>query len=119
MTKKFITPEEAINVLPGGETIHTFISNGVMLIGADWDREDVLKNINDPEYVIEITGPEARNLGHGLAVYLKNCTKLSEVLFVETDKERLDALDPVEVLLEKELTDPEYEEFVRRVTEEE
>ena len=88
-----------------------------MLVGADWDREDVLKNINDPEYLIEITGPESRSLGHGLAVYHKNCTRLSDVLFVETDKEQLDALDPVEVLLEKELTDPEYEEFVRRVTE--
>lgn len=117
MAKKFITAEEAINVLPEGKTIHTFLSNGVMLVGADWDREDVLEKINDPEYLIEITGPESRSLGHGLAVYHKNCTRLSDVLFVETDKEQLDALDPVEVLLEKELTDSEYEEFVRRVTE--
>ena len=53
MEKRFITPEEAINVLPKGKTIHTFFSNGVMLVGADWDREDVLKNIKeltDPEY---------------------------------------------------------------------
>ncbi len=95
MKRRFITAEEAISLLPSGDTIHTFYNCGFSLIGGDWDRTGVIEKINRSD-VIEITGEKARALGHGLAVYNKDTTLLSEVLFVETDKDKLDAFDPLQ-----------------------
>ena len=92
--KKILTPEEAISILPEGDYIHTFIENGIAMIGADWSREEVIDKLNRSD-TIEITGENARNLGHGLAAYNDNIKYQSDVLFIETDKEKLDALDPL------------------------
>lgn len=94
MKRRFITAEEAISLLPSGDTIHTFYNCGV-LIGGDWDRTGVIEKINRSD-VIEITGEKARALGHGLAVYNKDTRLLSDVLFVETDKDKLDAFDSLQ-----------------------
>lgn len=96
MEKKFITAKEAISILPERKEIHTFYCNGMGLIGADWDREDILEEIGKIKNVREISGNEARSLGHGLAVYEKGCKNLSDVLFIETDEEKLNALDPIQ-----------------------
>lgn len=42
--KRYLNTEEAIALLPESEFIHTFYSTGICLVGADWDRTDVLKN---------------------------------------------------------------------------
>ena len=57
--------------------------------------EDIIDKIQKSER-IEITGPNARAMGHGLALYGKNAKYLSDILFVETDKAKLDAFDPQE-----------------------
>lgn len=89
--RRFLTVDEAISILPDGDSIHTFRDAAVM-IGADWNRKDIIDAIQKSERR-EITGPGARGIGHGLALYPKNAKYHSDILFVETDKKRLDELD--------------------------
>lgn len=89
--RRFLTVDEAISILPDGDSIHTFRDAAVM-IGADWSRKDIIDAIQKSERR-EITGPGARGIGHGLALYPKNAKYHSDILFVETDKKRLDELD--------------------------
>lgn len=91
--RRFLTAEEAVALLPDTEEVHTQIQKGMMFIGADWSREDIIDKIKKSE-IRELTGPFARRMGHGLALYNKNAEYQSDILFVETDKERLDAFDP-------------------------
>ena len=95
MKRRFITADEAIDLLPEGDSIHTFYNESFGLIGADWDRADILQKLIESDK-IEITGPEARSMGHGLAVYNNDTKWQKDVLFIETDKEKLDAFDPQE-----------------------
>lgn len=92
--KRFITADEAIALLPEGEYIHTFRQSGV-LIGADWLREEVIDLIKKSD-CLELTGGMARSLDHGLAIYDYDAKLMSDILFVETDMEKLQALDPDE-----------------------
>lgn len=92
--KKFLTIEEAKALLPDGKTIHTFYSTGICLVGCDWDRADILQKLVEVDK-IELAGDSARSMGHGLAVY-KDGAKLIDVLFIETDKDKIDAFDPLE-----------------------
>jgi hypothetical protein len=94
MEKIFLTEQQAIELLPEGEQIHTFLNLPVALIGADMDREEVIDKIRSSDY-IEVSGSGARGLKHGLAVYNNGSTVL-DVLFIETDSEKLDALYPAE-----------------------
>lgn len=94
MGKKFITADEAIELLPEGEYIHTFRQSGV-LIGDDWLREEVIDLIRKSD-CLELTGGIARSLDHGLAIYDHDAKLMSDILFVETDMEKLQALDPGE-----------------------
>lgn len=95
MKKRFLSAEEAISLLPDGESVHTVINGGFGLLGADWNREDIIDKIRGAERR-EITGPMARGMGHGLALYPPNAKYQSDLLFVETDKARLDEFDPPE-----------------------
>ena len=93
--RRFITADEAIALLPEGDEIHTFYQMGGALVGADWDRADILQKLVECDK-IEIAGDQARAMGHGLAVYRSDSKWQSEVLFVETDEKKLNAFDPVE-----------------------
>lgn len=93
--RRYVTAEEAIGLLPDGDEIHTQIQQGMMFVGADWSREDIIDKIKKSD-IREITGPHARRMGHGLALYNNDAKWQSDILFVETDKERLDAFDPPE-----------------------
>lgn len=94
MKIRYITYEEAVGLLPDGETVHTFLNEPFGLIGADWPREEVLDKLRGSE-VIELTGPGARGLGHGIAAYNKG-TAQRDIVFIETDPAKLDAFDPQE-----------------------
>ena len=94
MEKIFLTEQQAIELLPEGEQIHTFLNSPMALIGADWAREEVIDKIRGSDYR-EVSGSGARGLNHGLAVYNKGATVL-DVVFIETDSEKLDALYPAE-----------------------
>lgn len=93
--RRYITAEEAADLLPDGDAIHTFRGGGPVLIGADWDREEVLNKLKTSDK-IEIAGETARNMGHGLAVYNDNAKLQSDILFIETDEEKLNQFDPPE-----------------------
>ena len=91
--KKYLNAEEAIALLPESEIIHTFYSTGICLVGGDWDRADILHKLTEVDR-IEIAGHSARSMEHGLAAY-NNGARLEDVLFIETDKAKLDAFDPI------------------------
>lgn len=92
MEPRFITPEEAIALLdPNADRIHTFRS-GMILIGADWDKSDIIQTLKDNPDSIQIGGEQCRAMGHGLVV------DSNGLLFIEVDKEVLDKFDPIEAL---------------------
>jgi len=65
--KELITLEEAIKRLPAGDTVHTFRQGGLCLIGADHERDRLIEAMRTaPE--IEVTGPAAQAMNHGLAI---------------------------------------------------
>lgn len=87
MTEKIrLTPEEAIACLPDGDLIHTLYSNGFVLVGADWDRQEVIDHINKHNGA-EIAGPAARRMNHGI------CLDAASRLFCEHDEAKLAALE--------------------------
>lgn len=90
--RRYLSVEEAVSIIPDGEEIHTQIQKGMMFIGADWSREDIIDKIKRSE-VREISGPFARGMNHGLVLYNRNAKYQSDLLFVETDKAKLDAFD--------------------------
>ena len=93
--KKYITKEQAMYILPDGDSVHTFINIRIGLCGADWDRESILKKIQKSD-ILELTGESAKGMGHGLCAYNKDTVKLYDVLFIETDMKRLQEVEEVE-----------------------
>ncbi len=61
-----LTYDEAVALLPDGDSIHTFLDSGIALIGADWDRAKILALLRESDPGIEVTGPAAQRMGHGL-----------------------------------------------------
>ena len=90
--KAYITSEQAIGLLPSGENIHTFINGGLGLIGADWGRAELEDKLKRSE-CLELTGDMAKGLGHGLVAYDKSAKYQSDLLFIETDSKKLEALE--------------------------
>lgn len=90
--RTYITAEQAISVLPDGDSVHTFYNPGFGLVGADWSKEDITDKLRRSD-IIELTGPAARGMGHGMCVYNKDTKRQSDILFVETDEARVAALE--------------------------
>ena len=90
MEKRFITPEEAINLLNNDEQIHTFRNPNSMLIGADHDRESIIERLEANPDKIQIGGEQCRRMKHGLIL------EDGGYLFIETNEEKLNAFDPLE-----------------------
>lgn len=83
MGRVILTKEQAISALKPGDRIHTFLSGGMILMGADWDRKDALEVIEQAE-LIELSGDTARAMGHGLAMFHNG-----RYFFVESNEEVL------------------------------
>lgn len=92
MSKKYITYEEAVSLLPDGEYVHTFYNNAFGLFGADWSKEEILDKLRKSE-IIELTGNQARSMNHGMCAYNKDTKWQSDILFIETDADRLQKMD--------------------------
>lgn len=60
--------EQAVALLPDGDSIHTFLDGGFAVIGADWDRDKILALLRDTGRR-EVTGSVAQSMGHGLAAF--------------------------------------------------
>jgi len=65
--KELITLDEAVKRLPSGDTVHTFRQGGPYLIGADHERDRLIEAMRAAQE-IEVTGPQAQAMGHGLAI---------------------------------------------------
>ena len=60
-----LTTDQALGYLPDGEFIHTFRSGG-FLIGADWNRKDIVCAIENNE--VELSGSMATAMNHGMTL---------------------------------------------------
>lgn len=77
----FINYDQALALLPDGETIHTVLNPiASVLIGADWSRESVLELLRTSPQ-IEMTGEMAQKINHGIAAVRGN-----DYVFIETKK---------------------------------
>lgn len=82
LPRVFLTPEQAEDMLPAGDTVHTFMSRAPnILLGADWSRADLIDKIKQCK--CEISGQVAMSMGHGLAIHLPK-----GMLFVQTKTEQ-------------------------------
>ena len=88
----YLSYNEAVSVLPNEEYIHTFINEAFGLIGADWERHEVLNKLKNSD-TIELCGKQARRMGHGICCYKKSAKYQSDVLFIATDEVKLLALE--------------------------
>lgn len=73
--------EDAIKMLPEGDTIHTFRNVPGVLIGADWNRESILSIMKEFEKTIKLSGKAATATNHGIALIDEG-----GLLFIETKK---------------------------------
>ena len=76
----FLSQEEATAMLPDGEYIHTFRGGGMTLLGAEWDRQDIIDAFG--KYKLELSGDIATSMGHGVC-FIDN----HGAVFVETKKQ--------------------------------
>ncbi len=73
--------DEAVAMLPEGDSIHTFRQGGSLLLGVDWPREDILDLMK--KFPVELAGEHATRAHHGLAVKAYGASWL----FIATRKE--------------------------------
>lgn len=59
-----LTPEKAEEMLPNEEHIHTFRQSGPILLGADWEKSELIDAFS--KYPVELSGEEATAMGHGI-----------------------------------------------------
>lgn len=84
----FLDADEAISVLPDQHNIHTFYNHPISLIGADWDKDEVIDKLRAAD-IIEVTGEAAQAMKHGICVYNKDAKLHSDILFIETDEAKI------------------------------
>ena len=78
--RELVSLEVAIGMLPNRAAVHTFRNAHIAIVGADWERESLIEAMRAAPF-IEIAGPGAQALGHGLAI-----TDKHGLLFIETQK---------------------------------
>ncbi len=63
--KQPVALKDALAMLPPGDAVHTFRNPAGFLIGADWNKEAIAEWMLQHE--VELSGPLASSMGHGLA----------------------------------------------------
>lgn len=61
---ELIPLQQAIQMLPDGDEIHTFRQRGEMLAGCNWKRKDIIKTMK--KFKVKRAGPSSVSLKHGL-----------------------------------------------------
>lgn len=89
--RRFITVEQAISVLPKCKNVHTLVDENIGTVEADWTREKIIKKLECADY-IALSSENARAMGYGICTWDKDA-KYYSMLFIETDKEKLVALE--------------------------
>jgi len=74
----FLTFDQAVEMLPDGDSIHTFMCGGPVLLGADWDRKRVVEVLRNGKP--ELSGEMATNMRHGIAATRED----GETIFIAT-----------------------------------
>lgn len=65
-----LTAEQAEAMLPEGDYVHTFVNAAGILLGADWERESVLKRFRDgTKQPPELAGAIATSMNHGICFW--------------------------------------------------
>ncbi len=82
--KAHLTPEQLDAIMPAGQMVHTFMEAGNMLLGAEWERQKLLKEAK--ENGAELAGEQATALKHGAVVWIMRGTNRIPV-FVATKEE--------------------------------
>lgn len=82
-----LTVEQLESILPDKDDVHTFMQGGFALIGADWSKDEVLKEA--AEFSAELSGETATAMGHGAVIMSGR-----GAVFVETDTAKLAAFNP-------------------------
>ena len=95
---RHLTVEEALYCVGDKEQIHTFINAPFGLLGADWSREYLVKQLESAED-IQIGGETCRNMGHGIVLFPKGAMKQSDLRFIECDNKRLSEVDDNKALI--------------------
>lgn len=90
--KAYITAEQALSILPDGDEIHTFRNAAFGLMGCDWSRTELESKIQSSD-CLELTGEMAKGMKHGLVAYDKAAKLQSELLFIETNMDKLAQLE--------------------------
>ena len=72
-----LTKDQAIAMLAPEGQIHTFRQAGPAILGADWDREDIIKAIE--KHPPELSGKQATAMQHGMVLLDEH-----GYLFIET-----------------------------------
>lgn len=88
----FLTKGEAMDLLdwkPDG-TVHTFLQNHQILIGADWSRDAVELEMTAC-VSLELSGAASRSLRHGIAMVRKD--PHPSPVFLATDEDKVRALE--------------------------
>lgn len=70
-----LTPEQAkacLNVHQESLTVHTQIQSGMMLMGADWDLQEIHDLLDNPNVILQIGGSHCIAIGHGLVAIRPN-----------------------------------------------
>lgn len=62
-----LTYDQAVALLPEGDTVHTYSVSGGVSLGADWHRSNILEMLKHARSIRPATG-YAREIGHGLVV---------------------------------------------------
>lgn len=88
MSRLILTPDEAIGLLPEGDTIHNFAQGGFVLIGADYSRDEAVVAIREAVQ-IEIGGDGCKAMKHPLVVWSAE----NKHTFFEADMDKVAALE--------------------------
>jgi hypothetical protein len=76
-----ISLEDALTMLPTGNSIHTFRQGAMnMFIGCDWNRDKLIEAMSKAE-VIRMSGDIAQRMNHGMAIHNDGTW-----LFIQTKK---------------------------------
>lgn len=87
--RRFITAKQAESIIAKSTYVHTFANPNGMMLGADWPRHLLMKELTAaPPDSIELSGPTARRLNHGIVFH-----DGKRSLFIETDPKELELFE--------------------------
>ena len=89
METRTITVKEAQSLLIDSEDIHTFRQSGMMIMGCDRNKANLIETMKEYKDTLQLTGEQARSMKHGIALFDDR-----GALFIETCEEKLNIFDP-------------------------